>query len=75
VCIILQEYRYVVQIGNEKHIFRIEELVSGNAIWKEKFRLQIPAAFDREAKTFYGRSATEVAKLGADFLAHRELES
>jgi hypothetical protein len=67
--VILKEHRYVVEIGDQKHFFRIEELVSGKAIWKEKFRLQLPAEFNRSAKTLYGASAAEVAKLGADFLA------
>ncbi len=39
-CILLKEHRYVVQIGDRKHILRVEELVSGEAIWIDKFRLQ-----------------------------------
>jgi hypothetical protein len=74
VCVILKEHRYVVQVGDKKHILRIEELVSGKAIWKEKFRLQIPAESNRAANTLYGASAAEVAKSGADFLAQRKLE-
>jgi hypothetical protein len=69
VCLILKEHRYVVEIGDQKYVFRIEELVSGKAIWKEKFRLHIPAESNRSAKTLYGASAAEVAKLGADFVA------
>ena len=67
-CVILKEHRYVVEIGDQKHLFRVEELVSGKAIWTDKFRLQIPAVLNRAAITLYGASAAEVAKLGADFL-------
>ena len=72
-CVILKEHRYVVQIGDRKHILRVEELVSGEAIWTDKFRLQIPADLNRQAKTLYGATASEVAKMGADFLAQGRL--
>lgn len=72
-CILLKEHRYVVQIGDRKHILRVEELVSGEAIWTDKFRLQIPADLNRAAKTLYGAAASEVAKMGADFLPQGRL--
>ena len=74
-CVVLKEHRYVVHVGTEKHVLRIEELVSGAALWRDKFRLQIPADPSSQAKTIYGASAQQVAKLGADFLGGRKPES
>ena len=71
-CLILKEHRYVVQVGAVNHVLRIEELVSGAALWRDKFRLQIPADLNTQAKTIYGASAEEVAELGADFFAGRK---
>jgi len=72
VCVILKEHRYVVQVGPVSHVLRIEELVSGPAVWRDNFRLLIPADRNREAKTIYGASAEEVAELGADFYGGRK---
>ena len=71
-CVVLKEHRYVVQVGIVKHVLRIEELVSGAALWRDKFRLQIPADLNTQAKTIYGASAEEVAKLGAGLLGGRK---
>jgi hypothetical protein len=72
VCVILKEHRYVVQVGAVGHVLRIEELVSGPAVWRAKFRLTIPADLNRQAEIIYGASAEEVAELGADFLGGRK---
>jgi hypothetical protein len=74
-CVILKEHRYVVQVGAVNHVLRIEELVSGPAVWRDKFRLHIPADLKSEAKTIYGASAEQVAKLGADVLGERKPKS
>jgi hypothetical protein len=71
-CVILKEHRYVVHVGAVNHVLRIEELVSGPAVWRDKFRLLIPADLNSQAKAIYGASADEVAKLGADFLGGRK---
>jgi len=68
---ILKEHRYRLQIGSETRIFRVEELVSGPAIWVKRFRLQIPAETDLEAKTFYGSTDQETAELAAEFFNRR----
>jgi hypothetical protein len=72
VCVILKEHRYVVHVGTVKHVLRIEELVSGPAVWRDKFRLLIPADPKSHAQAIYGASAEQVAKLGADFLGGRK---
>jgi len=71
-CVVLKEHRYVVQVGTVSHVLRIEELVSGPALWRAKFRLNIPADLNRQAEILYGASADEVAELGADFLGGRK---
>jgi hypothetical protein len=74
-CVILKEHRYVVQVGPVSHVLRIQELVSGPAVWRDKFRLLIPADPTTQAKTIYGASAEQVAELGANFLGGRKPKS
>jgi hypothetical protein len=69
--VILKEHRYVVQVGAANHVLRIEELVSG-PVWRDKFRLLIPAGPNSQAKAIYGATADEVAELAADFLGGRK---
>ena len=69
--ILLKEYRYVVQIGAETHVLRVEELVAGPAVWGGKFRLQILADEQRGAQLIYGTSADEVAQKGAAVMDRR----
>lgn len=66
--VLLREYRYIVQIGSQSHVLRIEELVSGPVVWGDKFRVQIPPSTGREATTIHGTSADEVAEAAAQFL-------
>jgi len=73
--VLLRQHRYLVQIGVEIHVLRVEELVSGPAVWRSKFRVQIPASIGREEKTIYGTSADEVAVAAARFLDYRRRES
>jgi hypothetical protein len=68
---LLQEHRFVVPIGTETVMLRVEELVSGSPVWGGTFRLQIPPSAATEAKTLYGESKEEVARLGAEFLDRR----
>ena len=71
-CVVLKEHRYVVHVGTVKHVLSIEELVSGRAVWRDRFRLLIPANPNSQAETIYGVSAEQAAKLGADFLGGRK---
>ena len=66
--ILLRHHRYEVQIGNQSHILRIEELISGSALWGGKFRIQMAANGTVEAKTLYGASADAVAQQAAELL-------
>jgi len=71
-CVILKEHRYVVQVGAVNHVLRIEELISGPAVWGAKFRVNIPADLNSRAEIIYGATADEVAELAADFLGGRK---
>lgn len=68
---LLKEHRYLVQIGSHTQIFSVHELISGNAGWGDRFRLQIPADSHGEARTVYGASAGEVAEKGLGILTQR----
>lgn len=59
---------YELKIGSASHILRIEELVSGSAVWGGVFRLVISANGSTEAKTIYGATADEVAHRAAELL-------
>lgn len=54
---LVREERYILQIGTEEHILRVQELLSGAEIWPEKYRIQVPASPLREAKKFYGATS------------------
>jgi len=70
--ILLRHYRYEVQIGSSSHVLRVEELISGPAVWGGKFRIQLPANGTVGAKTFYGASVDAVALEVAELLSQRE---
>jgi hypothetical protein len=66
---LLREHRFKFFVRTEEYVFRIDELVTGVAGWPDRFRLQLPASFRLEAKTFYGASCEEVAEQAASFVA------
>jgi hypothetical protein len=68
---LLKEHRFTFFAGGEIHLFRIEEMVSGLAIWPQRFRLKLPASARSEAKTIYASSCDEVAQKAADILDGR----
>jgi hypothetical protein len=65
---LLKEHRYTFFAGAEVHLFRIEELVRGMAVWPHRFRLRLAASAGCETKTIYGASCYEVAQKGADLI-------
>jgi hypothetical protein len=67
---LLKEHRFKFVAGVCTHVFNIEEMVSGMAVWPHKFRLKIPASSNCEARTLYGKSCDEVAEKAAEFMAH-----
>ena len=66
---LLKDYRYIAQIGTEKHTLQVEQLVVGRSAWLYQFRVCIPAADNRAAETIYGWSADEVAEKGAAYMS------
>lgn len=65
---LLKEHRFTFFAAGEIHLLRIEEMVSGLAIWPQKFRLKLPASAHSQARTIYGSSCNEVAQKAADVL-------
>ena len=65
---ILREERYIVSIGLEEHVLRVQQLISGSDSWPQRFRVQIPASEDRKANTMYGSTGKEVAERAVDYL-------
>jgi hypothetical protein len=59
---LLREHRFKFVAGVDTHLFTIEEIVRGVAVWPHKFRLKIPASSSCEARTFYGKSCYEVVE-------------
>ena len=74
-CIVLKEHRYLVQIGAETLVLRIQELVDGTAGWGGRFRLQIPAGGGVDAQTIYGSTSEEVARLAVETFKRAYLKS
>lgn len=73
--VLLRHHRYEVQIGEASHVLRVEELVSGSAVWAGKFRARLPATSTAEAKTVYGPTADVVAHQAAEFLSRESSTS
>jgi hypothetical protein len=68
---ILKESVYLVQLGPQTHVLRIEELAEEGESWGRKYRLQLPAEGGGETKTIYSSSEMEVALCAAEFLIWR----
>lgn len=61
--------RYIVLLGTEEHVLRVQELVSGPTLWPSPFRIQLAASSSQVGKTFYGASALEVVERAAQYLS------
>ena len=66
---IKKEERYIVYIGTEEHVLRVQELIAGLEPWPERFRTQIPASAERQTTTVYGSTGREVVELATEFLS------
>lgn len=66
---LVREERFIVLIGAEEVILRVQELVSGLELWPQRCRVQIPASHTRGALTCYGATPQEVAERAAKELS------
>jgi phenylacetate-coenzyme A ligase PaaK-like adenylate-forming protein len=66
---LIREDRYLLRIGAEEHILRVQELVWGSERWPEPFRVEICASGGHKAAKFYGTSAREVVEMAAEYLS------
>ena len=66
---ILREERYIIVIGPQQHLLRIQELLSGPERWPGAFRLVLAASHYHKAHTFHGCSALDVATDAARYLS------
>ncbi len=67
--ILIREHRYILSLGLDTHVLRVEELIAGPAPWPGKFRVRLPASMRSEAKTFYGSTGNQAAKKLTVFLS------
>jgi hypothetical protein len=58
----IKEERYVVYIGDKKHVLHVQELLWGLGPWPERFRAEIPQYAESKAVTVYGCTEREVAE-------------
>jgi hypothetical protein len=65
---LLKEHRFKFCTGVETHLFMVEELITGLALWPDKFRIRVLSA-SCEAKTFYGATCEEASQKAAKFMA------
>ncbi len=65
----IKEERYIVYIGTEEHVLRVQELLEGLEPWPERFRARIPASAERHATTVYGSTEREVVERSTQFLS------
>jgi hypothetical protein len=65
---LVKEHIFKFTVGDETHLFLVEELVAKLSSWPERFRVRLGASFRSGAKTFYGENCYQVAEKAADFL-------
>jgi phenylacetate-coenzyme A ligase PaaK-like adenylate-forming protein len=65
---ILKEHRYILRIGYQEHILRVQEFISGPEGWRETFRIQLPASVHHEARTIYGSTEMKAVEKAASYL-------
>ena len=65
---IIKEERYIVRVGYEEHVLRVQELVSGPDYWHNPFRVQLEASARREARTIFGADSREVVEKATDYI-------
>jgi len=64
----IKEDRYVVYIGSEEYVLRVQELLWGLDPWPERFRVLLPASNEWTATTMYGSTAREAAERTMEYL-------
>jgi len=65
---LIREERYIFLSGNDQHVIRVQELISGSAGWPDRFRVHVPASHMLKAKKFYGTTARETAERAIEYL-------
>lgn len=66
-----RESIYLVRLGTDTHILRVEELTQTGGSRDGRYRLRIPTNKDGEGKTITTSSELETALCGAEFLLGR----
>lgn len=66
---LIREHGYILSLGLDTHVLRVEELIAGPISWPRKFRVHLPASMRSEAKTFYGATGNQAAKKITAFLS------
>ena len=65
----INEEKYILYIGTEEHVLRVQELLWGLEPWPEKFRALLPASREWTATAVYGSSGREAAERAMEFLS------
>src|SRR5689334_10400311 len=66
---LIREECYTLNVGFEKHILRVQELISAPTDWPCGFRIQLVASPERGAKSFYAATARDVLDLAVAYLS------
>ena len=66
---IIKEQKYIVYIGAQEHVLRVQELLSGQDSWPEKFRALLPASPEWTATMVYGSTEIEAAERAMKYLS------
>jgi hypothetical protein len=65
----IKEETYILYIGTEEYVLRVQELLWGLEPWPERFRVQIPASAERKATTVYGSTGRDAAERAMEYLS------
>lgn len=65
---LIREERFILRIGTEEHVLRVQQLVLGDARWPDEWRVNVPASHGLKAKLCYGSTAEQAAASAAEHL-------
>jgi hypothetical protein len=65
---LIKEEQYVMFIGTDGHVLRVQELIWGIEPWPERFRVHIPASDEQNGITVYAPTSREAVELATEHL-------
>ncbi len=66
---LIKEEKYILYLGTEEHVLRVQNLVWGLEPWPEKFRALLPPSRRWTATVVYGSSGREAVERAMEYMS------